>query len=458
MKIMALGKSLSGKLLFPTLSQDEFSRRVAASLGGIRDASAHPPLLGPRAFQRKSLDVGDPRQAGWTWLVAADDPRKDDYLAIIEPLARLRGMLEPEKPIVFAGEADWADWLQDEYFGLTLDGKQVPLYVLFIGGPRHLPFGLQAMLDSIAHVGRLDFETLDELKSYVDKVIRLERCPVPLNPEILFFGTDHGPEDPTHYSAKWMVKPLATHVVDRHGWTATELTAGNATKHRLKSALEKSRPAILYTASHGLGMEGGPAIDRQRLNGAICCDVDGPLTRDELFAADDVPSTPFLEGGVFFQFACFGYGTPATSDYNHWFSPVAASNPVDPFVAALPKRLLAHPHGPVAFIGHVDTAFLHAFDNSAEQDEGVRWGTRMSPFVHAIDQLIGAQPSSLAMQQMNDRYNIANGYLTRVYETQQKDKTGSLPELGQRLTDNWIFRSDAQNYMVLGDPAARLRV
>ena len=45
----------------------------------------------------------------------------------------------------------------------------------------------------------------------------------------------------------------------------------------------------------------------------------GDAMEDWLITAEDVDGEqPFLEGSVVFQFACFGYGTPAESDFRHW--------------------------------------------------------------------------------------------------------------------------------------------
>jgi hypothetical protein len=180
---------------------------------------------------------------------------------------------------------------------------------------------------------------------------------------------------------------------------------------------------------------------------------------DDLFAGEDIPmEEPFLEGAVFFQFACFGYGTPAESDYTHWLQNVPEKYAQEDFVAALPKRLLAHPRGPIAYIGHLDTAFLHGFADPGEPQTLDRWHTRIEPFVAAINRLLGVQPSGLAMEDMNNRYSVCNAILTNTYDRQQRGTLKWTDELGRRFLDYWIIRSDAQNYMIFGDPAAHLRI
>lgn len=178
-----------------------------------------------------------------------------------------------------------------------------------------------------------------------------------------------------------------------------------------------------------------------------------------MFSADDLPrDEPFLEGAVFFQFACFGYGTPAESDYAHWLDGVPKTYAPADFVAALPQRLLALPRGPIAFVGHLDTAFLHAFADPEAPAALERWHNRIAPFVKAIDQLCAVQPSGLAMADMGQRYSVCNALLADTYDRERRGKLQWTAELRARFLDTWITRGDAQNYMIYGDPAARLQI
>jgi hypothetical protein len=218
-------------------------------------------------------------------------------------------------------------------------------------------------------------------------------------------------------------------------------------------------PALVYTASHGLGAVGEPLERQKRYNGAICCQHEGRLTPESLFSADDVPQEgPFLEGAVFFQFACFGYGTPAQSDFAHWLEGVPENYSPTDFVAALPRRLVGHPRGPIAYIGHLDTAFLHGFAHAANPHVLDRWHTRIAPFVRAVQRLLGVQPCGLAMRDINTRYSVCNALITNTYDCQRRGRLQWNARLKARFLDNWILRGDSQNYMIFGDPGARLRI
>jgi hypothetical protein len=210
---------------------------------------------------------------------------------------------------------------------------------------------------------------------------------------------------------------------------------------------------------HGRGGAGEPFDVQKSLNGALCCQHDaGDAPENWLFTADDVPlDEPFLEGAIFFQFACFGYRTPAESDFSHWLRRPELHTTAD-FVSALPKRLLAHPKGPIAFVGHLDTAWLHGFADPSDPYILDRWHPRIEPFVRAVDILLKVQPAGLAMAAMSKRYDIGNALLTSTVDRLQRGKIQITPEFHARLVDAFITRNDAQNYFVFGDPAVRLRI
>ena len=467
MRFMALGKDLSGELLYPSFDEDALAHtlaegleRNATSLKQVtRDTERGVTFRGE--VTRRIEDLGDARQAGWTFVVSAANSRRSEILDILRPLADRRGMEDPSEPLVFdaSSEDTWGDWLQESYYARELDGRKVPQYVLFIGGPQELPFRLQALMDSVANVGRVDFDRLEDLERYVTKIIRLEDAAEPVvEREVVLFGTDGGINDPTYFSCEYMVKPLAGHI-ETSKFRTSSLLGDDATKKQLMAKLMTAKPAVVYTASHGLGLARGPLERQKAYNGAICCQRDGPLTVDYLFSADDVPADgAFLEGAVFFQFACYGYGTPAESDFAHWLKNVPRTLASEDFTAALPKRLLAHPRGPIAYVGHVDTAYLHGFTDPDDRHLLERWHSRMQPFVHAVDTLLGVQPSGLAMDGLNRRYSITNALLTSVYDRRKRGTLKWTPDSMRRFVDTWIVRSDAQNYLVFGDPAARLRI
>jgi hypothetical protein len=468
MNILGLGLNRSGNPLFAPRDEqvvvDSLVRALARNAERLRTlASATSECVAFRGeVQRRVIDVGDPRATGWMFLVRSDDERRAKIVEALAPLAEWRAMPEPAKPLLFGGETSegWFDWLNDNYYALDLEGKKTPGYVMIVGGPSQVPFALQSLLQTVASVGRVDFDDISDLNAYVAKLLRLEKAPDPIvSRDVVVFAPAGGMSDATYFSHEYMAKPLRDHIHDDLGFNTITKFGADATKANLLAELLRKRPAFVYTASHGLGVHDEPQEAQMRWNGAICCQHEGRLTPADLVAADDVPiDEVFAEGSVFLQFACYGYGTPAQSDFSHWLDGAPERLADEDFVAALPKRLLAHPRGPVAFIGHLDTAFLHGFTDATNPHCLERWHTRIAPFKTAVDRILGVQSSGLAMEDMNRRYAVCNALLTNTHDRQRRGQLKWTTVLQERFLDSWITRSDAQNYMVLGDPAARLRI
>jgi hypothetical protein len=468
MKIMGLGINYStGKALVPPMGEEDFANKInqlleqnASEIRELTRTTSTATTFRGEIEKKPTPDLSDPRAAGWTFLVNEKDPSFDAMIETIRPLAEHRGMENPSHPLLYRGEqyGEWFDWITENYSSLYME--KVPMYALIIGGPDQVPFEFQSMFSSAAAVGRVCFDSMSELANYVEKVLRLEKAaaPVPTRSAILC-ATDGGMNDPTFFSRKYMVEPLVQYVKDDHSFHTTTLLGEEATKDRLANALSHAKPALVYTASHGLGAPDQDPEIQLRYNGAICCQQDGKSSmKDWLLSADDLPKDkPFLEGSVFFQFACFGYGTPAQSDYMHWLGNPELNAKKD-FVAAIPKRLLANPRGPLAYIGHVDTAWLHGFDDPEEPHILERWHPRIAPFVKAVDELLDCRPPGLAMRDMCKRYDVCNAQLTTTFDRLQRGKLKPVGEFHSRLASLFITRSDAQNYMVFGDPAVQIRI
>jgi hypothetical protein len=107
----------------------------------------------------------------------------------------------------------------------------------------------------------------------------------------------------------------------------------------------------------------------------------------------------------------------------------------------------------------VDIALVHGFDdpNNPIPMEGP-WNLRIEPFKRSLDQMLGVNPMGIAMEDMNMRYNLLNAYLTGLYDRLQRGKVKVNADFQERLVSNFLMRSDAQNYMIFGDPAAHLRI
>jgi hypothetical protein len=467
MKVMGMGIDYStGRLLIEPMDEQDFGKRIGDSLAergeevrGLARSTTTAATF-REVGRERTVDLGDPVAAGWTYLINGEDPNRDAIAQAIRPLAEHRGMVDPQDPLIFHGQPqdDWFDWMLENYSSLEIE--RVPHYILIVGGPDQVPFRFQSFLDSAASVGRVAFDSLSDLEAYVEKLIRLEQKTAPaVAHECFVFATDEGLEDPTHFSRRYMAEPLSERIASEGGFDVRAVMGGDATKEALAASLRGTHPALVFTASHGIAAPSEMLEIAKRVNGAICCHhAEGDPLQQWLFTADDVPSDePFLEGAVFFQFACFGYGTPAESDYWHWLNERKLHADAD-FIAALPKRLLAHPKGPIAFIGHVDEAWLHGIVDPEAPEILDRWHSRVAPFVTCVDVLLRTQPAGLAMADMNKRYDLYNALLSSTFDRMKRGKVRLTEEFYVRLANAFITRSDAQNYMIFGDPAARLRI
>ena len=119
-----------------------------------------------------------------------------------------------------------------------------------------------------------------------------------------------------------------------------------------------------------------------------------------------------------------------------------------PFVATSPPRLLSHPDGgALAVLGHVERAWGYSI-----KPPGV--GTQLQPFRNLIGRILSGEPVGNSTKDFSDKYAALSAeLLSKLDETQPGDKLDE-----KELAWTWIERNDAQNYVVLGDPAVRIRV
>ena len=257
---------------------------------------------------------------------------------------------------------------------------------------------------------------------------------------------------------------------DREEWnTRVEKFLGDdkgeeaTSKNLLERVLEKKTngqfPALVYTITHGLGLpknknDEKDEENRRRMQGAIVCqDYNG---QEGVFSADRVPTDPFLHGSIVFTFACYGAGTPERSDFFHWLPDprLLACRPSSDFVAALPVRMLAHPHGPLAFLGHIDPSFGLTIADPEKNLRNKNFAPRVVPFRDAVDCLLKGAPVGYAINPINMTYAQLSVSLASSEDDLRANanKAQDLAWKGE-LVNRWIARNDMQNFIVLGDPA-----
>jgi hypothetical protein len=144
-----------------------------------------------------------------------------------------------------------------------------------------------------------------------------------------------------------------------------------------------------------------------------------------------------------FHFACYGAGTPATNDFKHMDLGDPIELAAQPFVAALPQRLLEQ--GALAVIGHVERAWGYSFAWSGNP--------HLDTFVSTIQSLLDGVRVGAAF----DYFNLRHLALSKAWS----DEVMAIEEFNARVVPEnlarlWTAERDAQSYIVLGDPAARL--
>ncbi len=455
-----------GRPIAAPVPLDEFAELVADAAAALTDQpTAVLPIWTFEEFQpAKPIDRGDPSSAGWSVVVATGDAKADGVIEALDPLIRHRGAAATDVLRYPGGdELDRANWIDEVYLGMKGDR---PRYLLLAGDPTHLPFDLQASLASAgASVGRVDFDNNEELSAYVSKVIAHENAPdPPSEAEAIIFATDGGRSDATYYSARYLAHPLAAAIATDSRFTVRSLIGADATKAALSESFAR-RAGLVFTASHGMMATPADGLSVQfRVNGAWCCQqAPGQAVEDWLLTGEELPaSDPIWPGAVVVQFACWGYGTPATSNFDHWMAGVGRTTAEHPFVAAIPKRLLANPRGPIGYVGHVDTAWLHGFDDPAHPDpEGV-YHPRLEPMRSLVERaLLERTAAGYGLAELVDRADsIASEVSNLTNRLRQKGQTiADLDSTGRaKLADRMIRRNDAMWFLFFGDPGVRIRV
>jgi hypothetical protein len=454
---------VTGKYLIPPMSVAELA---ALARGEPRDAWLTSWVKNiawrlKEAFLGLPIDVDPTRiaQAGWAVVFAANAPA--EMRDALEPLiAHRRTQVAPDRLKVLdyqPGETA-RDWLKRHKtaFG-NIVPTSVPYYVLIVGDPTEIPFGFQYLLDTEYAVGRLAFDESEQYQRYAESVVAYETAAVPTAREVAFWGPRQPGDGWTQLCSDYLIAPLADGtagqqpIAEAYGFKTRRIAGDEATKEALLGLLHRSAeppPAMLFTGSHGVGYPLGHARQREG-QGALVCQQSAaaPGQGPSLLAGSDVADEARVHGTIAFFVACYGAGTPAwdafLKDRNQKPVPIADQ----PFVAALPRRLLSHPNGSsLAAIGHIERIWGHSIVPT-----GIV--SALVPFRNLIGRILSGEPVGHATKDFSDRYATLSAELLSDLDDAQAGKKLSETDLASR----WTERNDAQNYVVLGDPAVRIR-
>jgi hypothetical protein len=410
------------------------------------------------------VDASDLAQAGWGVIYAPSVSQviKD----ALQPLLDHRKVhAQPFK--IFDGSEGYRpsdtanDWLKRRNVRMDVVNPEsgVPFYLLLVGPPDELPFEFQYSLDIYWAVGRLWFDTADEFRRYAESVVRYETsASVPASRRGAIFATEHDFDDATQLFMRQVARPLAdgenggSTVWKRRKFGLQKLLAEAATKSALADVLRgraQGTPALLVSGTHGMEF---PLGDARQLNaqGAIVCQDwirSGAIKAEHLFAASDVPEDAKLRGMIHFFFACHGGGCTEVDDFDR-LNKAPKRIAEKPFLSRLPQKLLAHPNGgALAVLAHVERAWAYSF-------QGQRGGSQIQGFRDVISRLLNGQ----RIGQATDMFNLRWAAIATELSDMQADLARGSDVSLRRLGNLWVSRDDARNFIVLGDPAVRLRV
>jgi hypothetical protein len=464
-----------------SLAQGLGADALAEATGDSED-SQDSSAGGDRARPYSHVDPGgDPnslRDQGWGVIA----PRGEDGDRL---LARTRALFDQraadqdgEVPVYRVPPgmtaADTAAWIDRKLVGNAMH-EAIPSYLLVLGGPDQVSFELQQVLAGAFSVGRLGFDAgagPEAYEAYVDKLLRSERAPARGPSRAVYFIARDG-TPATELGRRLLMQPCIADAEQQRAagrFAASEIATiededpARAVDRLLAAA---AGPGVVFSCSHGAGapQNGWSSPDQRRaVQGALC------LGQGQRLDAQLLADAPFVPGGIWLMFACFGAGTPGHSAYHPWLArlqqageydedlaAVLASLPGEgepPFLAALPQAALANPDGPLAVIGHLDLAWSYGFHDL----DKMSGGARHRRFHELVAQLVRGSRVGLALggSLMRARTQVQ----TELAIAAAAEAHAGQDRLDQRvrLGHRWMVLADLDGYLVLGDPAARMAV
>ena len=420
------------------------------------------------------------------WGLVLPEGKEGDRLRdLVAPLVALRREQQGGAPVVeyrvpaSMSESEVSRWKKTIFYDGGVRKADIPRYLLCLGDLPQVPLALQQVMAVDSYVGRLAFSKDADYEAYVDKVQRWGQAPAPAAPPKALFYAVHDGTRATRLGYRSLVAPGIELLKegDGGGWRADDVLdlgprRGSASPDDLLRQVADHDPAMLFTMSHGLGRPTngwGSQDEMLRRQGAMSFKVRG---RGPELTGADLADRPFLPGGIWFIFACFGAGTPAGSAYYPWLDTLRRagrySGAIDwvlsslpqagerPFIADLPKAALANPDGPLAVIGHMDLAWSYAFQTL---DTGSAI-SRPGYFSEVLEYILRGDRVGSAVQCFGAYVNEVNREISDLVEQEEGVRAhGGVPDIDlARRAHLWMLRQDFNAYVLLGDPAVRLRV
>jgi hypothetical protein len=468
MKILPLAiRASTGKPVFEPAEAEEFTSSYFQGYQNVRTKTV------ARITNMSLLDdyFDNPKESGWAIIIhPTDEKLLTELKPELDQLAQLRTNDRKTKCFKYDCKDNtpdsWATWLEEKYEKYRTPRGRPPYYLLIIGNPQKIPFGFQCMLHTVAAVGRIFFENLQEYKAYFDKVISAENGKFNQKPSLSIFAPNH--DDATQMTAEQFAESLVAwkpeykpvysinHTIDRK-----DEPNKKATKELCLNQLSKESLGLFFFFGHGVFDDrNDPTLN----NGALYCPQKNnsnlDIKRDTISATDIKPDGSYLRNGILYQYSCFGYGTPAISTIDHWLYERGGNRiSKNDSLSALPKKLLSLKYGPLAYIGHMDAALVFEGTKktapASDQLEPIQWA--IESFLN-LNRTIG-----YSLQQLRDNHLRLNDIaVMQLNSNRQKGMLEYILSLGHKERVEFIVTMlhliDVKNFMILGDPAVRLPI
>jgi hypothetical protein len=362
------------------------------------------------------------------------------------------------------------------------DETRRPRYLLILGDLDRVSLDTEHVLAHDGITGRLACLDDDGYAAYAHKVLAWQRAPSQQDRARALFYTVHDGSSATTAGHSKLIVPchdrctraardkprtFPASAVESHG-------AESPDPDELLRLAAARHPSVLLSLSHGMGpprrRRWSPAEARE-LQGAMSFGAEGALE------VRDLASAPFLPGGLWIYFACFGAGTPRTSAYHHWLQMLADQGmaelgPVNEtlrgldegggFVSGLGKAVLANPNGPLAMLSHIDLAWSYSYeelrvggDHDARRVSG---SNRSLNFFQLISKLMSGARAGAASLALKLRLGAVGAELNAHYDRCKRtgEVEGASPDELLALGNLWMLHQDLLGFTLLGDPAIRL--
>lgn len=442
------------------------------------------------------ITQGEITETGWGVLWAADVT--DAVKAQLQPLLALR---RSQIPVPRTGPNAPADLYQEftvpvgmtadawiESFhknGLTLTAPVqpwlgVPYYLLIVGSPVSISFEFQALLKMQWAVGRLYFDNAADYGAYAQAVVAYETAAtIEQTRNAALWMTCHAGDAATTQlstvlSQDFLNSPAGALGQYSNFSVESYVGAGAATQAQLQEIfrgnLTNGRPAVIFTGSHGLQCTynaGDPTFPARQLarQGALITQDYNPATPGVpptwVLTGADVPEDAKVDGTIIFLFACYSAGCPTNDGYKSQVDGTPVQIAAVEMIASLPQVLLSK--GALAVIGHVDTAWAYSFGGLG----GQAGQTQPQVIRNPLERLMQGRQAGWAADELTQSWTIlsaASGEATpvgagSVVAAPSLAATGMQPSnVPGQYAELIVARNDLRNYIVLGDPAVKLRV